>query len=66
MRELDELLLRYLNTRYPTADESDKAAFRDVLALQDPELNAYLLQRQQPASKSIARVVNHILSQNLT
>ena len=46
MRELDELLLRYLEKRYPEADVDEKAAFRGVLTLSDPELNAYLLQRQ--------------------
>ena len=61
MRELDELLLGYLNDCYASADEADKAAFRDVLALADPELNAYLLQRQVPSSKSVARVIERIL-----
>ena len=61
MRELDELLLAYLNERYPLADDDEKAAFQAVLSLADPELNSYLLQRQTPASEPIARVINHIL-----
>lgn len=61
MRELDELLLAYLETRYPLADEAEKAAFEAVLALADPEINAYLLQRQIPASEPIARVIEQIL-----
>ena len=61
MRELDELLLAYLQERYPSDSESDKAAFREVLTLADPELNAYLLQRQPPPSESIARVIERIL-----
>jgi antitoxin CptB len=63
MRELDELLVRYLDVRYPIADDREKAAFRGVLALPDPELNAYLLQRQTPVSESIAVVIKLILSQ---
>jgi antitoxin CptB len=63
MRELDELLLRYLESRYPSADEAEKAAFQAVLALPDPDLNGYLLQRQVPLSKSIAGVIERILSQ---
>jgi succinate dehydrogenase flavin-adding protein (antitoxin of CptAB toxin-antitoxin module) len=63
MRELDELLIRYLESRYPGADEDEKAAFQAVLALPDPELNGYLLQRQAPSSKSIAGVIELILSQ---
>jgi antitoxin CptB len=63
MRELDELLVRYLESRYTEADEGEKAAFQAVLALPDPELNGYLLQRQTPTSKSIAGVIELILSQ---
>ncbi len=61
MRELDELLLGYLEACYDADDEADKAAFREVLTLADPELNAYLLQRQLPSSESIARVIDRIL-----
>lgn len=62
MRELDDLLIRYLETRFPAADDDEKAAFQAVLALSDPELNGYLLQRQTPSSESIARVIKSILS----
>jgi antitoxin CptB len=62
MRELDELLLRYLETRYPVADDNEKAAFRAVLELPDPELNGYLLQRQVPSSEAITGVIERILS----
>jgi len=61
MRELDELLLAYLENCYGDDSEADKAAFREVLELADPELNAYLLQRQQPSSESITRVIERIL-----
>ncbi len=62
MRELDELLLTYLEERYPLADDDEKAAFEAVLALADPELNGYLLQRQKPAAEPIANVIRQILS----
>jgi succinate dehydrogenase flavin-adding protein (antitoxin of CptAB toxin-antitoxin module) len=62
MRELDELLLTYLEERYPLADDDEKAAFEAVLALADPELNGYLLQRQKPATEPIANVIRQILS----
>jgi len=65
MRELDELLLRYLETRYASADSDEKAAFHAVLELPDPELNGYLLQRQVPASEPVANVINLILSKPL-
>ena len=62
MRELDELLLAYLEARYPLADDAEKAAFEAVLGLADPEINGYLLQRQTPSSESIASVIQQILS----
>jgi len=64
MRELDDLLLAYLETVYAGGTDDDKAAFRAVLELPDPELNGYLLQRQVPSSEPIARVINRILRRN--
>jgi succinate dehydrogenase flavin-adding protein (antitoxin of CptAB toxin-antitoxin module) len=61
MRELDVLLLSYLEERYPSADDDEKVAFQAVLALADPELNSYLLQRKTHQSEPIARVIEHIL-----
>jgi antitoxin CptB len=37
-RELDLLLDNYLNTRYPVADEEEKARFVELLKLDDTEL----------------------------
>ena len=60
MRELDDLLLRYLERRYDDASESDKQAFHALLELSDPELMGYLLQKQPPAAE-LERVVAFIL-----
>ena len=62
MRELDELLIGYLESRYPIADDDEKAAFQTVLELPDPELNGYLLQRHTPSSESVADVIKLILN----
>jgi succinate dehydrogenase flavin-adding protein (antitoxin of CptAB toxin-antitoxin module) len=62
MRELDVLLLRYLENDYPQGSEEEKAAFRELLALSDPELRAYLLageQTGQPATDKILRQMRH-------
>jgi antitoxin CptB len=61
MRELDDLLLGYLENAYDDDSDAEKAAFREVLTLADPELNAYLLQRQIPSSEAIARAIERIL-----
>ena len=66
MRELDELLVRYLEDDYPNSSDDDKAAFQAVLELADPELNAYLLQGQATSSEPIARVINRILRRDHT
>jgi len=60
MRELDELLLAYLERRYEQASEVDKQAFQALLALPDTELVSYLLNKQTPATE-LRRVVEHIL-----
>ena len=62
MRELDDLLIRYLDDRYERADDAEKVAFQTILSLPDPELNGYLLQRQVPSSEPLARVIANILS----
>ena len=49
MRELDELLLNYLKQRYEFVPDSEKAAFRALLELPDPELMRYLLKKEIPA-----------------
>jgi antitoxin CptB len=61
-RELDVLLLRYLETRYARLAESEKEEFRALLDLQDPELIGYLLQGVPPVPE-IADVVHAILDQ---
>ena len=43
MRELDELLSHYLRHEFERATSEEKAAFRELLALPDPELIGYLL-----------------------
>ena len=59
-RELDELLLGYLEARYPQAGEAEKAEFQALLSLPDPELIGYLLQGRTPAPE-FADVVHAIL-----
>jgi len=65
MRELDDLLLRYLEGRYDDAPGSDKQAFHALLELSDPELMSYLLQKQPPAAE-LERVVALILDRTDT
>jgi succinate dehydrogenase flavin-adding protein (antitoxin of CptAB toxin-antitoxin module) len=64
MRELDELLLRYLDDKYATADDAEKAAFQRLLSLSDAALMSYLLQQATP-SPEVALAVNALLDRDL-
>ncbi len=64
MRELDDLLTSYLERRYDAAGADEKEAFAALLALPDPELVGYLLNRQQPASERIGHVIKQILGRD--
>ncbi len=66
MRELDVVLTSYLELHYATSAEVDKQAFRELLALPDPELNAYLLGVVVPSDIAIAHVVALLRSQALS
>jgi antitoxin CptB len=57
MRELDVLLVRYLERDWPTAAAADCVAFRALLERQDPEINALLLGRMAPDDEALARVL---------
>lgn len=48
MRELDELLLRFLEQQYDGVSAQEKTAFSRLLELQDPQLWAYLTGREIP------------------
>ena len=61
MKELDALLTAYLDAHYDRVGDDEKAAFRSLLELPDPELVGYLLQRKRPESEPLSRVVDRIL-----
>ena len=60
MRELDELLARYLELEYPRASSPDREAFGRILELQDPEIFGYLLGRSIPEEAALRHVVDRI------
>lgn len=58
MRELDVLLTRYLDDRYPAAGDTEKLAFERLLEMSDPELVGYLLRGERaddPAIENLFR-----------
>jgi antitoxin CptB len=62
MRELDQLLSWYLEERYPRVDDINKAAFRDLLEQQDPELWSWLSGRDKPHDPHWKGIVDEIRS----
>jgi len=60
MRELDELLLKFLEKAYPQASDEEKTAFHELLALSDPELRAYLMGGEESGQTATDRVIHQI------
>lgn len=57
MRELDVLLMRYLERDWPRAGATERAAFAGLLEWQDPEINALLVGRLAPQTEALASVL---------
>ena len=60
MRELDVLLSRFLERRYPGSDAQEKAAFEALLTLSDPELVRYLLHGEPCPQTDLQRVIDRL------
>jgi antitoxin CptB len=60
MKELDLVLLRYLEHDYDEASSADRDAFARILELQDPELFGYLVGRAVPADDTLHHVLARI------
>lgn len=60
MRELDVVMLYYLDHHYPGAGEPEQAAFRELVECQDPEILDFLTGRAVPEGQALAHVVEII------
>lgn len=56
MKELDVLLERFLVDTYDGLDETQSAAFQRLLAMEDPDLMAVLLSKQDAPDSECAAV----------
>lgn len=60
MRELDELLTGYLESRFEVAGPEERRAFRELLALADERLIGYLLGGLPAPDPALAHVIREI------
>jgi antitoxin CptB len=60
MKELDLVLLGYLERHYAAAPAAERAAFARILDLQDPEIFGYLVGRAVPRDEDLRHVLDRI------
>jgi antitoxin CptB len=60
MRELDALLLAFVDSAGAGLTEAEMAAFEGILELPDPVLHSYLLGRSAPDDAAIADLIERI------
>ena len=60
MKELDLLLLRYVEEQYCEAPSAHQEAFRALLEAPDPVIYAYCLGGERPASPLLSNVIQRI------
>ena len=61
MRELDQLLLRFLDTRWPLADDAERRVFLRLLNCEDDKLWQWCMGREQPADQELRALVQRII-----
>lgn len=64
MRELDTLLLRYLEREWPAAPVAEQDAFEQLLNCQDPEILDLLAGRAVAQDPHLHHVVQRLLQQS--
>ncbi|HYW93196.1 MAG TPA: succinate dehydrogenase assembly factor 2 [Gammaproteobacteria bacterium] len=60
MKELDELLEGFFEARFEGLSPARRKAFARLLELQDPELLAYLMDRERPKDEGLRDVIREI------
>jgi antitoxin CptB len=65
MKELDLLLVRWLDAGWPAADGGQRAAFLRLLEEPDPQLADWLLHGQRPDDPPLATLLDDIISRRM-
>jgi len=61
MRELDQLMLRYLDRRWPVADDAERSVFLRLLACEDDKLWRWCMGRERPEDQELHVLVQLIV-----
>ncbi len=61
MRELDQLMVRYLDGRWSAADDAERALFLRLLDSEDDKLWRWFMGREAPEGAAIAGIVAIVL-----
>lgn len=61
MRELDVLLMGYMDNEYTAAGQSMKRAFEQLLTMQDPDIQALLAGRLPAEDAALDELVQRLL-----
>ena len=59
-KELDLLLLNYLEQRYPLADSKEQQTFQQLLDWEDRDLQGLMLKRDMPSDPHLAQLILRI------
>lgn len=57
MRELDQLMLRYLDQRWPMAEDAERALFLQLLDCEDDKLWRWFMGRECPENTELDAIV---------
>jgi antitoxin CptB len=61
MRELDQLMQRYLEKGWPTADDAERGCFLRLLDCEDDKLWAWFMGLDRPADAELQAIVDRIV-----
>ena len=64
MRELDELLMAYMETAFEASSPAQQQAFEDLLSLQDPEILSLLTERVRAEDPGLHELVQRLLGRS--
>lgn len=62
MRELDVLMIRYLDHRWAQADATERAQFERLLETEDDRLWRWMMRREAATDQELAVLVERILT----